>query len=138
MQTYQLILTLYKLVKVIRNLPEDFFFNFPDDDYYPIAMWPNITKQMYLPSTSWANHCDETIISAWLYLCEKDVDKIVHMDLPSISRRLASLEDLNFCLHYFNALKSLRQMNDLRMYEGILNARSRFYMQYNTVNSVLW
>lgn len=121
-------------IGVLEKLQEEFFKNpSTDADSYPITCgdFRNITLTRFI----YDNDIKQVMVMkqlSWLYLSENDVKQILDINSSLISHRLTLLENLNFCMYYYDVLNSIRLMNsdDVSIIE-------LFYNYCNSENNIL-
>lgn len=101
-----------EFIIMLEKLHDDFFNGANDVDSYPIACgdFPNITVSRLI----YDNKVKEVMVMkqlSWIYLSEDTVKQILDIHLPLISHRLSLLENLNFCMYYYDVLNSVRLMD---------------------------
>lgn len=97
-------------VNALRKTQDEFFnnYNMEEKDYLPFFC--DDLQSISLNKLVYDGEAKQVMVMkdlSVLYLDEHDVKEI--LNLPLISHRLALLEELNFCLYYFDVLNSLRQ-----------------------------
>lgn len=106
-----------EFVKMLRKLSVEFFKNSAeanDVDYLPFFCGdlPFVTMSKIV----YEDNVKQVMVMkqlSTLYLSEDEVEQILNIDSNLISHRMTLLENLNFCMYYFDALNTIRQTNNL-------------------------
>lgn len=115
MQTSEITFNSYEwseFVNALKTLQDEFFkksnVELEIDDYLPFFC--DGFQSISMSKVVYDGNVKQVMVMkhlSMLYLDENDAEEI--LNIPLISHRLSLLEELNFCLYYYNTLNTLRQ-----------------------------